>query len=358
MGAKVEALEAALMDFIDNAPVGIFRTRHDGFIALANSAFVRMLGYPDNETLCQTNAATLCADARDGAIWLRELTRHQVVQHFETRLSCYSGAPLWVELHARAINDDRGKLLCYEGVAIDISQRKRAEEIMVGLTSSLEESFEQTILSISRMMEKRDPYTAFHQRRVANLAKAIASEVGLSAEQTRGVYFGALIHDVGKFFVPLEFLCCTGPLGANEMELIRRHTCSGFEIVKNIASRWPIPEMVQQHHERLDGTGYPFGLSGNDILTESRIIAIADTVEAMSGHRPYRPSKGLAIALGEVRQQSGRRYDADAVAACLRLFQQRGYVIDETLAESVADASDRSTLSHVLGEDLMLRGHG
>ncbi len=355
MSAKAEALEAALMDFIDNAPVGIFRTRHDGYIALVNSAFVRMLGYPDNDTLCRTNAANLCADARDGAIWLRELSRHQVVQHFETRLSRYGGEPLWVELHARSIKDDHGNLLCYEGVAIDISQRKRAEEIMVGLTSSLEESFEQTIMSISRMMEKRDPYTAIHQRRVAHLAGAIAGELGLPAEQARGIHFGALIHDVGKFFVPLEFLCCTGTLGNNEMELIRRHTCSGFEIVKSIASRWPIPAMVQQHHERMDGTGYPFGVAGNDILAESRIIAVADTVEAMSGHRPYRPSRGLKRALAEIEQGSRSKYDGDVVAACLRLFQQHGYAIaDDTEINPLAPLSEPLTRGHVFGNNALL----
>lgn len=331
MSASSKTLESALIDFIDNAPVGIFRTQGDGRISLANSAFVRMLGYPDMATLHQVNAARLCADPRDSTIWMRELKRHGVVQHFETRLGRHDGSTLWVELHGRAITDGQGELAYFEGVAINISQRKAAEEVLVKLTSDLQESFDQTIASVSRMMEKRDPYTAIHQRRVAHLAAAIATEAGLPEEQARGIYFGGLIHDIGKFFIPLEFLCCTGPLGTSEMELIRRHTCSGFDIVRNIASRWPIPSMVQQHHERLDGTGYPFGLGRKDILAESRVIAIADTVEAMAGHRPYRPSLGIDQALAEIEKGSGRLYETEFVNACMRLFNEKHYrILDDT----------------------------
>lgn len=331
MNTGKETLESALIDFIDNAPVGIFRTQSDGQISLANSAFVRMLGYPDIDTLRQVNAARLCADPRDSAIWMRELNRHGVVEHFETRLGHYDGSTLWVELHGRAITDGQGRLAYFEGVAINISQRKAAEEVLVKLTSDLQESFDQTIASVSRMMEKRDPYTAIHQRRVAHLATAIATEAGLSEQQVRGIHFGGLIHDIGKFFIPLEFLCCTGPLGTSEMELIRRHTCSGFDIVRNIASRWPIPEMVQQHHERLDGTGYPFGLGRRDILVESRVIAIADTVEAMAGHRPYRPSLGINKALAEIEKGSDRLFEPQFVNACLRLFHDQHYRIPDDM---------------------------
>lgn len=329
MSIGTNRLESALLDFIDNAPVGVFRTRGDGHIALANSALARMLAYTDIESLCRVNAADLCVDPRDSAIWTRELNRHGVVQNFETRLSRSDGSPVWVELHARAIRGEDGRIEYYEGIAIDISPRKKAEEILVTLSANLEETFEQTVTSISRMMEKRDPYTAIHQRRVAHLASAVATELRLPEEQVRGVYFGALIHDIGKFFVPLEFLCCTGALGTSEMELIRRHTCSGFEIVKNINSRWPIAAMVQQHHERLDGSGYPFGLGRRETLLESRIISVADTVEAMSGHRPYRPSRGVDAALAEIERGSDRLYDEVIVNACLCLFREGRYRFSE-----------------------------
>lgn len=329
MSVGKDTLESALIEFIDNAPVGIFRTQKNGQIVLANSAFVRMLQYPSVESLREVNAAKLCADSRDSAVWMRELNRHGIVQHFETRLGRHDGSSLWVELHGRAIKDEQGNLAYFEGVSIDISHRKAAEAVLIKLTSDLQESFDQTISSLSRMMEKRDPYTAIHQRRVAHLASAIASEIGLPEMGVRGVYFGGLIHDIGKFFIPLEFLCCTGPLGAPEMELIRRHTCNGFEIVKNIASSWPIAEIVQQHHERLNGTGYPFGLGRRDILVEARIVAVADTVEAMAGHRPYRPSLGVASALAEIEKCSDEKYDTDIVNACLRLFNEKNYQVQD-----------------------------
>jgi PAS domain S-box-containing protein/putative nucleotidyltransferase with HDIG domain len=329
MTADKQALESALLNFIDSAPVGIFRTRSDGQIELTNGAFMRMLGYTDTIALHSINAARLCADPRDSTVWMRELNLHGVVQHFETRLSRADGSTLWVELHGRALKDEQGHLEYFEGVAIDISQRKQAEEILVTLTNDLEASFEQTLSSLSGMIGKRDPYTAIHQRRVAHLAVAIGNELGLPEMQVRGIQYGALIHDIGKFFVPLEFLCCTGALGATEMELIRRHTCSGHEIVKNINSQWPIAEIVQQHHERLNGTGYPYGLSRRDILLESRIIAVADTVEAMAGHRPYRPSRGLDTALGEITAGLDRLYDTDISMACMRLFHEKGYEFTE-----------------------------
>lgn len=340
--------ESALEDFIDNAPVGVFRTRSDGNIALVNSAFVRMLAYPNPDALLQVSAVNLCADSRDSMLWMRELKRSGVVKNFETRLICHDGSTLWVELHARAICDVHGEIECYEGVAIDISLRKEAEKVLVTMAGNLEATFEQTISSISRMMERRDPYTAIHQRRVAHLAMAISRELGLPEMQARGVFFGALIHDVGKFFVPLEFLCHSGPLGENEMELIRRHTCSGFEILKNIASRWPIPTMVQQHHERMDGTGYPYGLGRRDILLESRIIAVADTIEAMSGHRPYRPSCGVDAALSEIRRGLDRSYDASVSNAVLRLFDDGRY----EFAEATYDGSALPAASRFSAESI------
>lgn len=330
MAKNKQALETALLDFIDNAPVGIFRTRSDGQIELTNTAFSRMLGYTDEVALHSINAARLCADPRDSTVWMRELNQHGVVQHFETRLSRQDGSTLWVELHSRAIKDENDRLQYFEGVAIDISRRKYAEEIMVSLTNDIETSFEQTLTSLSGMMAKRDPYTAIHQRNVARLAAAIASEMGLPELQVRGVQYGALVHDIGKFFVPLEFLCCTGPLGTTEMELIRRHTCSGHEVVKNIRSQWPISEVVQQHHERLNGTGYPYGLGRRDILLESRIVAVADTVEAIAGHRPYRPSRGLKTALDEISSGLDCIYDAEVGKACLRLFHEKNYRIEES----------------------------
>ncbi len=174
-------------------------------------------------------------------------------------------------------------------------------------------------------MESRDPYTAGHQRRVAELAKAIASEMGLPAHTVEGIHFGALIHDIGKIQVPSELLSKPTKLSKLEFELIKTHPQAGYEIIKGVEFPWPIALMALQHHERLDGSGYPQGLKGEAIALEARIIAVADVVEAMSSHRPYRPGLGIEAALKEIEDKRGKWFDARAVDCCVRLFRTKGY---------------------------------
>ena len=174
------------------------------------------------------------------------------------------------------------------------------------------------------MLEKRDPYTAGHQRRVADLAEKIALKLGLPKEQAHGIYLASIVHDIGKIQVPAEVLNKPGKLTDLEFSLIKLHPQTGYDILKAIRSPWPIPEAVLQHHERLDGTGYPQGLKGEQIIIEARIIAVADVVEAMSSHRPYRPGLGLEAALAEISRVRGTQLDSNAVDACLQLFKE-GY---------------------------------
>jgi len=184
---------------------------------------------------------------------------------------------------------------------------------------------ESTIEAVALTVEKRDPYTAGHQRRVAELSVAIGRELGLSAERIKGLRLGATIHDIGKISVPAEILARPGRLLPSEMEIIKTHSSVGFEIVKGIDFPWPIAQMILQHHERLDGSGYPQALKGDEIIVEARVIAVADVVEAMSSHRPYRPGLGLDVALAQVRQDAGTKLDDAAVAACERLFREKGF---------------------------------
>jgi len=177
------------------------------------------------------------------------------------------------------------------------------------------------------VVETKDPYTAGHQRRVADIARAIAREMGLSPEQISGLRMAAIIHDIGKVSVPSEILSSPRKLTALEFNLIKTHAQSGYDIVKDIEFPWPIARMIIEHHERMDGSGYPNGLTGDKILPESRILAVADVVEAMETHRPYRPSLGLEKALDEIAKNRGRLYDPEIVDACLRLFREKGYVI-------------------------------
>ena len=186
----------------------------------------------------------------------------------------------------------------------------------------IEASLEAATQSLAMAVEFRDPYTAGHQRRVATLSTAIATEMGLDASTVRGIGVAAGIHDVGKIAVPAELLNRPGALSETEHQLVREHVIKGFQIIEAVPFPWPVADMVLQHHERLDGSGYPFGLADADILLGSRVLAVADTVEAMASHRPYRAAKGLARGLEHIEAQSATLFDADVVAACLRLFRR------------------------------------
>ncbi len=193
----------------------------------------------------------------------------------------------------------------------------------------LRQSMECTLQAISATVEMRDPYTAGHQRRVARLAAAIGRELGWDAERIHGLFLAGIVHDLGKIYVPAEILSKPGRLTDLEYGLIKIHPQTGHEILKDIEFPWPIAAVLLQHHERLDGSGYPNGLKGNEILPEAKILAVADTVEAMWSHRPYRPGLGLEAGLDEIVRQRGVKFDSDAVDACVRLFRERGYVIAE-----------------------------
>ncbi len=184
---------------------------------------------------------------------------------------------------------------------------------------------EETINALAMALEMRDPYTAGHQRRVAELAEAIAREMNCSIYEIRGIRFAALIHDIGKIQVPSEILSKPGILTKNEFEMIKTHPEAGYDILKKIDFSWPIAETVHQHHERLDGSGYPRGLKGKEILPQARIIAVADVVEAMSSHRPYRAALEVEEALNEIENNRTTLYDQDIVDTCLKLFREKGF---------------------------------
>lgn len=182
-----------------------------------------------------------------------------------------------------------------------------------------------TIQVIELMVEERDPYTAGHQRRVTDLARSISNEMGLSSNQIEAIRMAGLIHDIGKISIPSEILSKPTQLTETEFELIKKHPQVGYEILKNIDFPWPVAEIVLQHHERLDGSGYPDGLKNSQILMEARVLGVADVVEAMSSHRPYRAGLGKKKALEEIKKNKGTLYEPEAVDACVRLIAEKGY---------------------------------
>lgn len=192
-----------------------------------------------------------------------------------------------------------------------------------------EQAMQGTVTAMARTLEMRDPYTAGHQQRVTALALAIAGEMALNPTQIEGLKFGGMIHDIGKISVPAEILSKPGRLTAIEFSLIKQHPETGHQIVADIDFPWPMAQMIVQHHERLDGSGYPAGLKGEEIMLEARILAVADVVEAMSSHRPYRASLGMEAALAEIECGSGLQYDATVAAACLKVIRGNGLCLPE-----------------------------
>jgi putative two-component system response regulator len=195
-------------------------------------------------------------------------------------------------------------------------------------TAELQEMLNATVKSIAFALEMRDPYTAGHQQRVAHLACAIAAKLALPDEQIQAIRFAGILHDIGKIRIPTSILNRPGRLLDVEMEMIKLHPRVGFEILENIPAPWPLAEIVHQHHERLDGSGYPQGLKGEQILREATILTVSDVVEAGSSFRPYRPARGIDVALEEIIRHRGERYAPDAVDACLELIQKEGYKLE------------------------------
>lgn len=193
---------------------------------------------------------------------------------------------------------------------------------------SLRISLEQTIHVIANTIDERDAYTAGHQRQVANLSSRIAVELGLSADRIHGLHLAAMIHDLGKIGIPSELLAKPKLLSAMELGLVKEHVNIGFNILKDIAFPWPIAQIIRQHHERIDGSGYPLGLTGDELLPESKILAVADEVEAIASHRPYRAALGVEAALAEITAHRGTLFDTAVVDACLCLFREKGYKIE------------------------------
>ena len=219
----------------------------------------------------------------------------------------------------------------WDGALRDISEQVRLEEESRRNLLRLNKSMEDAIQAIATTIEKRDPYTAGHQRRVADLAAHLAAALGMPDEQVHGIRLTAAIHDIGKIHVPAEILSYPGPLPEIEFALIRTHPEVGYQILRSVDFPWPVAEMVLQHHEHLDGSGYPRGLRGEEIMLGARIITVADVVEAIALYRPYRPGLGVDTALAEIEQNRGARYDARVVDACLDLFRRQGYRFPETV---------------------------
>jgi len=239
-------------------------------------------------------------------------------------LHCLDGYR-WIAIFGRPFNDLEGKFAGYIGSCYDITDRRKTQEELKQSYLKLKSVLEETVEALSYSVEIKDQYTAGHQRGVAKLALAIAEKMGLTEKQAEGIYIAGILHDIGKISIPSEILSKPGLINEIEFNLIKTHPQVGSDILKNISFNWPISMIVLQHHERINGKGYPLGLTGENILMEAKILAVADVVEAMSSHRPYRPALGIEKALEEIATNKGILYEPEVVEACLELFQKEGF---------------------------------
>jgi HD-GYP domain-containing protein (c-di-GMP phosphodiesterase class II) len=216
----------------------------------------------------------------------------------------------------------------HDRMKMELAERKKAEKKLQRTLDSLRKAINITIQVMVSAVETRDPYTAGHQVRSADLSRAIATEIGLSQDKIDGIRMVGSIHDIGKLSIPAEILSKPTKLSEIEFSLIKEHACKGFEMLKDVESPWPLAEIVYQHHERMDGSGYPRNLKGEEICIEARILAVADVVEAMASHRPYRPGLGIDAALNEIEKNRGILYDNDVADACLKLFREKDFKLE------------------------------
>ncbi len=305
----------------ENINIGVYRNTvgPKGKFIEANPAIVKMFGYKNKKEFLSIKVSDLYENSEDRRIFNSRMLSFGSVRDEELRLQRKNGSMFYGSISAVAVKDVQGRIRYYDGVIEDITERKRAENLKKNF-KDLRRTLEGTVHALAVTAETTDPYTAGHQYRVSSLACAIARKMGLPEKQIEGIRIAGILHDIGKIYVPPSILNRPGKLVDIEFSLIRAHPTVGYNILKSIDFPWPVAEAVLQHHERLDGSGYPKGLKGEGIILEARILGVADVVEAMSSHRPYRPAIGQDIAINEISQNKGILFDSDIVEACIEVL--------------------------------------
>ncbi len=314
---------------IEQTVLGIY-VRYEGRFVYVNPRYCEMTGWSREELLGQEVWRFTTDDPenvrRIHDAWDRLAAGEHSV-HYNVPLLCKNGEIRELALHASSIRwDDMPATIV---VADDVTERQQAQEKIASYVKQLEASMRGTLQAVSNMIDQRDPYTAGHERRVGLIAGAIGRELGWDEERCDRLELIGLVHDIGKISVPAEILSKPGRLSEVEMQLIRGHAQAGYDILKNVPFPFPVAEIIYQHHERLDGSGYPRGLQGDQILPEARVLAVADVIESIATHRPYRPARGLDVALDELEKGRGTTYDSAAIDAFGRLLKERGYQLPQ-----------------------------
>ena len=313
-----------ILESLDDA---YFELDLKGNLVFFNETFMQKTGYSREELMGMNYRHFVSSEFWEHALktYSKIFTTGKPDRNFYYEIIMKNGQKRYFESWSDLLIDKNKQPIGFRGMARDITERKRGEEKLQQTLESLRNAVGTTIQVMVSAVEMRDPYTAGHQIRTADLARAIAMEMGLPQEKIDGIRMIGSIHDIGKLSIPSEILSKPTKLTDLEFSLIKEHPKSGYEMLKDVESPWPLAETVYQHHERINGSGYPRNLKGDEILIEARILAVADVVEAMASHRPYRASLGIEAALEEIEKNKGILYD-DAVAdACLRLFREKSY---------------------------------
>jgi PAS domain S-box-containing protein len=307
-------------------------------LVFANSALAQMVGYTAGELVSlSSEQVTDLIHPEDRGFFFQHyrdrLHGEFVPPGYQFRAIRKDGSVCWLELHAGRIGYEGQPAI--QAVFVDVSDRKQAEDDLRDSYEKVRATLVGTVHALTAAVEKRDPYTAGHQRRVAELAVAIAGEMTLPESQIDGIHLAGLIHDIGKIYVPAEILSKPSKLDEIEWMMMQTHPQAGFDVLSAVDFPWPVAETVLQHHERMDGSGYPRGLLGADIIVEARIISVADVVEAMASYRPYRPAHSTEQAMEEILQNRDTLYDRDAVDAMLNLYADDGLKLGSERARSI-----------------------
>jgi PAS domain S-box-containing protein/putative nucleotidyltransferase with HDIG domain len=321
---ELKKSEEKYRNIFENAVEGIFQVTADGRYMNVNPALARIHGYSSPEEMVNSVtdiAHQLYVDPSRRDELMRLMKEKGFVKAFEIMMRRKDGGLQWVSMSSHAIRDVNGAVLYHEGTLEDITSRKLGDEEL----KQLRKTIAGAIKVLSFMVEKRDPAISGHQAMVSKLATELSQDMELPQDMIKSIGIAGLIHDIGKVSVPVEILSKPRGLTVMEYDFIKLHPKSGYEMLKEAELPYPVAEIILQHHERLDGSGYPKGLKGNEILREARILAVADVVAAMVSPRAHRPGRELDTALGEIDKNKGLLYDFEVVDTCLKLFKDKGF---------------------------------
>jgi PAS domain S-box-containing protein len=319
--------ERRYKNIIDNIHEAYFEVDLAGNFTFFNNSMCRILGYSREELMGMNNRKYTTPKTANKIYkkYNEMYKKGTAFEMYDYEIIRKDSSRRILEISTSPSRDSSGVVIGFQGIARDVTEHRLAEEELQKSFVILHKTLEDTIDALGFALQTKDPFTAGHQRRVADLSCIIAERMNYDKDCIRGIRLAALVHDIGKIYVPTEILSKPGKLTDVEFDIIKTHSQAGYDIIKSIEFPWPIATIVLQHHERLDGSGYPHGLREDEILREAKIMGIADVVESISSHRPYRAALGIDAALDEISSKKGILYDPEAAEACIKLFDEGSF---------------------------------